>query len=79
MKIAIGLWSVDLRKGKYNAYRNRFVRSNGEMQEDWEYLISIGYADKRESQTDGWIVYFVTELGFKFLSELLELTITEEN
>lgn len=50
MKHAIGFSREKIKRNRYNAYRNRFVASNSD--KDWEELVSIGYAEKREFEIE---------------------------
>ena len=74
MRHAIGLGNDKLKKSRYDAYRNRYIVSKPD--ENWEYLISIGYASTREFEMENQIGYYVSELGVKYLSDLFGLIIT---
>lgn len=75
MEHAIGFDRGKIKRNRYNAYRNRFVASNSD--KDWEELVSIGYAEKREFEIEKQIVYYVSELGIKYLGVLLGCIIIE--
>ena len=66
MRHAIGLGNEKLKKSIYDAYRNYFVTSK--IDEDWEYLVGINYATKREFENEKQIVYYVTTQGAKYLT-----------
>lgn len=74
MQHAIGFNPRGVR-GRYAAYRNRYIVSNPD--EDWEELISIGYATKREFEIEKQIAYYVSDLGLKYLGSLFGCIITE--
>lgn len=76
MKHAIGLGYENTKKSRYCAYRNRYIVSKPD--NDWEELISIEYATKREFEIEKQIVYYVSELGIKYLGILFECIITEK-
>lgn len=75
MKHAIGFSREKIKRNRYNAYRNRFVASNSD--KDWEELVSIGYAEKREFEIEKQIGYYVSELGMKYLGVLFGCIIIE--
>lgn len=77
MKHAIGLSSEKLKKSRYNAYRNYFVVSKEDA--DWEYLVSIGYATKREFENENQIGYYLTTQGAKYLTVLFGCIIELED
>lgn len=66
MRHAIGLGNEKLKKSIYDAYKNYFVTS--EIDEDWEYLVGINYATKREFENEKQIGYYVTTQGAKYLT-----------
>lgn len=75
MKHAIGFDISKIRKGRYEAYRNRYVASKPD--KDWEELVSVGYATKREFEIEKQIGYYVSELGMKYLGVILGCIIKE--
>ena len=75
MEHAIGFSREKIKRNRYEAYRNRFVVNNSD--KDWEELVSIGYAEKREFEIEKQIVYYVSELGIKYLGVLLGCIIIE--
>ena len=76
MRHAIGLGNEKLKKSRYDAYRNHFIV--GKIDEDWENLVAIGYATKREFKDEKQVGYYVTTQGAKFLTCLLGCVITLE-
>lgn len=77
MKHAIGLGYENMKKSRYCAYRNRYIVSK--LDNDWEELVSIGYATKREFEIEEQIAYYVSELGMKYLGALFGCIITESD
>lgn len=77
MEHAIGFDSGKIKRKRYEAYRNRYVVS--EPNNDWEELVRIGYATKREFKIEKQIVYYVSERGMKYLGVLFGCVITEIN
>lgn len=75
MKHAIGLGYENIKKNRYCTYRNRYIVSKPD--NDWEELVSIGYATKREFEIEKQIVYYVSELGMKYLGCLFGCIIKE--
>lgn len=75
MKHAIGLGYENMKKSRYCAYRNRYTVSKPD--NDWEELVSIWYATKREFEIEEQIAYYVSELGIKYLSCLFGRIIKE--
>lgn len=76
MEHAIGFSREKIKRNRYEAYRNRFVASNSD--KDWEELVSIGYAEKREFEIEKQIGYYVSKLGMEFLGVLFGCIIIEE-
>lgn len=77
MKHAIGFDSTKIKRGKYEAYRNRYL-SNELLNDDWEYLVKKGLAEKRNTfPHNNSTLFFVSDLGLKYLGELFDCTITE--
>lgn len=77
MQHAIGLGREKLKKSRYSAYRNHFVV--GKTDEDWEYLVGIGYATKREFENEKQIGYYVSNTGAKYLTCLFGCIIELED
>lgn len=77
MEHAIGFIREKIKRNRYETYRNRFVASNPD--KDWEELVSIGYAEKREFEIEKQIVYYVSKLGMKYLGVLFGCIITESD
>lgn len=75
MQHAIGFDRKSIKNNKYMAYRNRYIVSNPDI--DWEDLISIGYATKREFEIEKQIAYYVSEPGMKYLGVLFGCIIKE--
>lgn len=75
MQHAIGFDRRRIKKNKYEAYRNRYIVSQPD--NDWEELIAIGYATKREFEIEKQIGYYVSELGMKYLGVLFGCIIKE--
>lgn len=75
MEHAIGFDSGKIKRKRYEAYRNRYIVSTTD--NDWEELVSIGYATKREFEIEKQIGYYVSELGLKYLGCLFGCIITE--
>lgn len=77
MQHALGFNRNSIKNNKYMAYRNRYIVSKPD--NDWEELVSIGYATKREFEIEKQIAYYVSKLGMKYLSVLFGCIITEVN
>lgn len=75
MQHAIGFSRRSIKKNVYMAYRNRYIVSKPD--NDWEDLVSIGYATKREFDIEKQIGYYVSELGMKYLGVLFGCVIKE--
>lgn len=75
MQHAIGFNRSSIKKNKYMAYRNRYIVSKPD--NDWEELVSLGYATKREFEIEKQISYYVSELGMKYLGVLFGCVIKE--
>lgn len=75
MKHAIGFNRYSIKKGRYEAYRNRYITNSDK---DWDELIEIGFADKRVYDLEETVMYFVTENGMKYLGMLFECMIIEK-
>ena len=70
MKHAIGLGYKNMKKDRYCAYRNRYIVSKPD--NDWEELVSIGYATKREFEIEKQIIDFLNQIRFS-LVEILSM------
>jgi hypothetical protein len=68
MQHAIGFDRRNIKSMRYKAYRNRYIVSH--LDNDWEELISIGYAIRKDFEIEKIIAYYVSELGIKYLSVL---------
>lgn len=75
MKHAIGLGYKNMKKNICYSYRNRYIVSKPD--NDWEELVSFGYATKREFEIEKQITYYVSDLGMKYLGALFGCIITE--
>lgn len=75
MQYAIGFDRRNIKKNKYEAYRNRYIVSKPD--NDWEELVSFGYATKREFKIEKQIGYYVSEMGMKYLGVLFGCIIKE--
>ena len=74
MTHAIGFAVIRVRKGHYEAYRNRYVVSGPD--EKWDYLVSVGYANKAFSSISKSIYYYVTRRGLDYLERILGVRIS---
>lgn len=74
LKHAIGYKRDKIKDGKYYAWRNFFGVSNES--EQWEDLVNRGFATK--NTVFGEIVYHVSDEGFQFLSDILDIEIVTE-
>lgn len=78
MKHAIGLgYSNPDRKGVYVPYRNYYDAGTNPNKE-WEGLVELGLAVKRDSTISSSTIYHVSKKGLEFLSDVLGITIQEE-
>lgn len=77
MQHALGFNRNSIKNNKYMAYRNRYIVSKPD--NDWEELVSIGYATKREFEIEKQVAYYVSELGMKYLGVVFGCIITEVN
>lgn len=75
MQHAIGFDRRNIKKNQYKAYRNRYIVSHPD--NDWEELVSFGYATRKDFEIEKQIAYYVSELGMKYLSVLFGCTIKE--
>ena len=76
MKHAIGFERGKVKRNRYEFYRNRYIVNHPD--DDWEELVFIGYANRRLLDIEKQIVYYVSELGMKYLGVLLGCIITED-
>lgn len=77
MQHALGFNRNSIKNNKYMAYRNRYIVSKPD--NDWEELVFIGYATKREFEIEKQVAYYVSELGMKYLGVVFGCIITEVN
>lgn len=68
MQITIGFNRRSIKGMRYKSYRNRYIVSH--LDNDWEELVSIGYAIRKDFEIEKIIAYYVSELGIKYLSVL---------
>lgn len=73
MEHAIGLDSKKVKGNKYVAYRNYYAAPRCD-DNDWKYLVSIGYAELGES-TESCIYYHVTNEGASFIERVMGVKI----
>lgn len=76
MEHAIGFERGKVKRNRYEFYRNWYIVNHPD--DDWEELVFIGYADRRLLDIEKQIVYYVSELGMKYLGVLLGCIITEK-
>jgi hypothetical protein len=76
MKHAIGYDSNQVKRGKYDAYRN-FFNTGIDKDESWELLVENGYAI--QSTCFGQNIYRVTRKGIDFLESILSVKIIEKD
>lgn len=77
MQHALGFNRNSIKNNKYMAYRNRYIVSKPD--NDWEELVFIGYATKREFEIEKQVAYYVSELGMKYLGVVFGCIITKVN
>ncbi|WP_018306313.1 hypothetical protein [Desulfitobacterium hafniense] len=80
MKHCIGFDPKRVKRGKYEAYRNRFITSGDDL--EWDDLVSRGLAEKKPFKFgcgENPQLYYLSEEGVKFLGDLLGVKITEMN
>ncbi|AFL99499.1 hypothetical protein Desde_1067 [Desulfitobacterium dehalogenans ATCC 51507] len=78
MKHCIGFAIQRVKRGKYKAYRNRYIASDDNR--GWDDLVSKGLARKQSFKNgsgENPQLYYLSEEGFRFLGGLLEVKITE--
>lgn len=68
MQIAIGFNRRSIKRMRYKSNRNVYVASRAD--DDWEELVSIGYAIRKYFEIEKQIVYYVSELGIDYLNVL---------
>lgn len=76
MEHAIGFGRGKIKRNRYKVYRNWYIVNHPD--DDWEELVFIGYANRRLLDIEKQIVYYVSELGMKYLGVLLGCIITEK-
>lgn len=77
MEHAIGFDFKRVKRNKYTAYRNYYAVPRCD-DNDWKYLVSIGYAELGES-TDSCIYYHVTNEGISLIEIVTGVEILEDN
>ena len=79
MKHCIGFSRDRVKRGKYEAYRNRYITPD--IDDSWEWLVIQGIADRDRTYPEGsetsHQLYFLTKKGLDLLEHLLEIKITE--
>ena len=79
MKHAIGYERKAVKRGKYNAYRNRFITND--LDGNWQKLVENGFAEGAPFNGGGGDnprIYWVTEKGYTLLERILEVKIVRE-
>lgn len=76
MEHAIGFRFDRVKKNRYVAYRNHFAAPLID-DEDWKWLIGMGYAELEEVTQTGRI-YHVTRAGMDFIEMVTGIKIIEE-
>lgn len=76
MEHAIWFERGKIKRNRYKVYRNWYIVNHPD--DDWEELVFIGYANRRLLDIEKQIVYYVSELGMKYLGVLLGCIITEK-
>ena len=71
MKHAIGYERSEVKRGKYEAYRNYFTTNGPE--ESWEKLCDKGYAVSGAGAK--YVVYHVSDKGLELMENLLDIKI----
>jgi len=74
MKHCIGYEQRHVKRGKYKAYRN-YYNTGEERCKNWDELVVLEYANYWTKHNQHF--YYLTEKGIKFLSEILDVKITE--
>ncbi|HHY27202.1 MAG TPA: hypothetical protein GX523_10765 [Desulfitobacterium dehalogenans] len=78
MKHCIGFDAQRVKRGKYKAYRNRYITSDDNR--GWDDLVSKGLAKKQSFENgigENPQLYFLSKEGFRFLGGILGVKITE--
>lgn len=75
MEHAIGFDFKKVKRNKYTAYRNYYAAPRCD-DNDWKYLVSIGYAELGEF-TESCIYYHVTNEGMNFIERVTGVKILE--
>ena len=75
MEHAIGFRFDKVKHGKYIAYRNHYASPRCD-DNDWKYLVSVGYAEQGEI-TQNCIMYHVTREGMDFIERVTGIEILE--
>lgn len=68
MQRAIGFDPMRIKRYRYEACRNSYIVSKPD--NDWEELVSFGYATRRDFEIEKQIGYYVSELGIRYLGLL---------
>lgn len=76
MKHCVGLDNlhIKIKKRHYEAFRNRYITSPDD--KTWKKLVEDGFAEKRPFD-DKFVIFRLTDKGYKVLEKLLNLKITE--
>ncbi len=74
MKHAIGYRREDIKRGKYQAYRNYFTTVDRDPV--WEYLCDYGLAKRHDSSLTG-VLYIVMPAGIRLLADITGIQILE--
>lgn len=77
MEHAIGFDFKRVKRNKYTTYRNYYAAPRCD-DNDWKYLVSIGYAELGEA-TESCIYYHVTKEGISFIERVTGVKILEDN
>ena len=75
MEHAIGFDLKRVKRNQYVAYRNYYAAPRCD-DDDWKYLVSIGYAELGES-AESCIYYHVTNEGMSFIERVTGVKILE--
>ena len=78
MKHCIGISAEQIKRRKYEAYRNYFTTPDDDT--SWDEIVSLGYAKKAKFERGTGKnpqIYHLTQEGMGFLSRLLIVKITE--
>lgn len=77
MEHAIGFRFDRVKRRKYVAYRNYYAAPKCD-DEDWKYLVAVGYAEKSEV-SEKLIYYHVTREGMNFIERVTGVKIVEDD